>query len=204
MVLLYWIILVEDVTPQRWWASDYNRNETSKQILLRHQAQVYTIRLASDWPRFSSGSGLFKLSWLSNRHCSSSIITEDVFPQMCLWPQHLSWAGQAPCSVGVQFPHPLGAGSPPLPTGLWRRTEQVLLPFKLRTHTTFLAGVQKAAQYWGNKKALAVKEKKVGKKGPRACCCITFTHPLNPQLAFLWQDTLSPAPYWKKKKKFLH
>lgn len=73
-------------------------------------------------------------------------------------------------------------------------------PFKLEIHTTFLAGFQKAAQYCGNKKTLAADEEKKKKptKKTCACCCITFTHALTPQLAFLWQDILSPVPYYKK------
>lgn len=194
------MVLAEDVTPQRWLG-----------VLMQQELDIWTNTFEAPGPSshhktsFCSGSSFFIQIWLRNRHCCSSFITEDAFAEMCLQLQHLSWAGgcwRMPQSVGVQFPHPLGAGSSSLPTTLWRKMEQVPFLFKQRTHTTSLAGFQKAAQCCGNKKALAVEEKKKAKrkKRPHACCCITFSHPLTPQLAFLWQDTLSPAPDKKKKK----
>lgn len=84
------------------------------------------------------------------------------------------WWG--PHSVGLRLPQPLGAGSCSLPTGLWRRTEQVPFPVKLRTHTTSLAGFQKAARYCGNKKALPVEEKKTKRKKKTSCLLLYHIH----------------------------
>lgn len=98
-------------------------------------------------------------------------------------------------------PTALGAGSYSLPSSLWIRMKQMPFPFKLEILTTFLAGFQKAAQNCGNKRTLAAEEEKKKKNQPKkpcACCCITFTHAVTLQLAFLWQDILSPVPYYKK------
>ena len=175
MACLYWMILVEDVTPQKWWASNYNSNQTAKEMLLRHQAQVYIIRLA-----LAVGPASFNRDgWITDTAVAPLQLKMSL--QRCVWG----------CSTGAeqgaagghhillgQFPHPLGTGSHSLPTNLWRRMEQVPFAFKLRFHTTSLAGFQKAAQYWGKKKGSGCRRKKEIKKRPCACCCITLTHPL--------------------------
>lgn len=165
---------------------------------------------------FHSGSSFFIQIWLRNRHCYSSFITEDAFAEMCLQLQHLSWAGacwRMPQSVGVQFPHPLGAGSCSLPTTLWRKMEQVPFLFKQRTHTTSLAGFQKAAQCCGNKKALAVEEKKKAKRKKKTSCLLLYhiqssTHPTasiplaGHPVSSSWQKKKKKAN--KEKNRFLH